>query len=217
MSLQFDLCNEIYCFTGTKPRFPDPIPTDEKLSQMPLTSLFFSLAPKAAQVADTEHAQLLASTLGAVHALANPLSFWQSIKSTFAFCGNRKGQLTSKLNEQIMLAMERSCTSPAVAAAVKAEVVKRSQQVKQGIKTGKGSGAKNFNRFGQAELASLVSVSGVEMYDLAALSPVSKAFKTHQLDQHRGQYNLHRQKTEDMVRHAKGIIEEVVSPVQESS
>ena len=213
ISLQFDLCNEIYCFTATQPRFPDPIPAPEKLSQMPLTSLFFSLAPRDAQVTDAGHAQLLASALGAVHALANPLSFWQSMKATFSFCGNRKAQLTPKLNEQILLAVERAC-APDVAAHVKQEVMQRSWQVKAGISATAnqgGGGHKSFDRFGQAELATFASVSGVMVHDLAALQPVSTAMNKDRLGQHCHDYHAHRETRETLKTHARAQLEEMVN------
>jgi hypothetical protein len=214
MSLQFDLCNEIYCFTGTKPRFPDPIPAAEKLSQLPLTSLFFSLVPQESQATEAGHAQLLASALGAVHALGNPLSFWQKIKAAFSFCGNRKGPLTAKINEQIQLAVERVC-APDVAVAVSKEVKQRSAQVKSGIKTtasnGGAGGHKNFIRFGQAELASFASVNGVIVHDLAALKPASEAMKIDQLGDHRHRHHLHRQATGTLEAHARAQIQEMVN------
>ncbi|KAK3688012.1 hypothetical protein B0T22DRAFT_489779 [Podospora appendiculata] len=188
LSLQFDLCDEIYCFTGTRPRFPDPIPEPEKLAQMPLTSLFFSLVPQHPQVTDVAQAQRLASALGAVHALANPLSFWQSVKAAFSWCGNRKGQLTAKLNEQILLAVDRACgAAPDVAAAVRQAVMQRSGQVKAGIRASHrgGGGHKNFDRFGQAEVAGFASVSGVVVHDLTALQPVSRSMNKTQVDRRR--------------------------------
>ncbi|KAK0729603.1 hypothetical protein B0H67DRAFT_604814 [Lasiosphaeris hirsuta] len=215
MSLQFDLCNEIYCFTGTQPRFPDPIPVAEKLSQLPLTSLFFSLVPQMPQVTNAAHAHLFASALGAVHALANPLSAWQSLKAAFSCCGNRKGQLTSKLNEQIQLAVDRTC-APDVAGAVQQAVMQRSAQVKAGInasagKGGGGGGHKNFDRFGQAELASFASVSGVMVHDLTALQPVSTSMGKSQLDQHRYNHMTHQQTMETLKTRAEAQIKEMVN------
>jgi hypothetical protein len=210
MSLQFDLNNEIYYFTGTKPRFPDPIPTPEKLSQMPLTSLFFSMAEQQVRVVDIAQAQMLVSTLGAIHALANPLSFWQSMKSAFSFCGNRKGQLTSKLNERIFLAIEKACT-PDLAISVKDHVLQRSKQVKDGIRI--QGGPKNFIRFGQSELGAFASMTSVTVHDLTALQPVSTAMNSHQLGQHRSQYHVHRETTETLKTHAKTQIQEMVNVV----
>jgi len=149
-----------------------------------------------------------------VHALANPLSFWQSVKAAFSFCGNRKGPLTTKLNEQIQLAVERAC-APAVAAAVSQEVMQRSAQVKAGINAAAshgGTGAhKNFVRFGQSELASFASVSGVMVHDLAALKPVNEAMKRDQVGHHRHRHHLHRQATETLKTHARAQIQEMVN------
>ena len=214
MSLQFDLCNEIYCFTGAQPRFPDPIPVPEKLSQLPLTSLFFSLVPQIPQVTNAAHAQLLASALGAVHALANPLSAWQSLKAAFSCCGNRKAQLTAKLNEQIQLAIDRTC-APDVAGAVQQAITQRSGQVKAGINAsvgnGKTGGHKNFDRFGQAELAGFASVSGVMVHDLTTLKPVSTSMKKSELDNHRHHHMTHQQTTETLKTHAEAKIKEMVN------
>ena len=217
LSLQFDLCNEIYCFTGTQPRFPDPIPEPTKLSQLPLTSLFFSLVPPGAVITDLAQAQqLLTSALGAVHALANPLSFWQSIKTTFSCCGNRKGQLTSKLNEQILLAVERTC-APEIAASVRQEVMRCSGRVKAGIKANKsgGGGHKSFERFGQIELATFVNVSGVMVHDLTALKPVSTAMRNDQLQLHRHTHFAHRQTREGLKVRAEAQIREMVNAEDE--
>ncbi|KAK5651900.1 hypothetical protein OQA88_11559 [Cercophora sp. LCS_1] len=207
-SLQLDLCHEIYCFTGTQPRFPDPIPVPEKLSQMPLTSLFFSLAPEQPRVTDIAEAQRLASALGAVHALANPLSFWQSVKAAFSCCGNRKGQLTAKLNEQILLAVDRAC-APDVAAVVHKAVMERSGQVKTGIHA--SGGHKNFDRVGQAEVAAFVSVSGLMVHDLTALQPVSTAMNTAQVDSHRRNHWAHQQMMGTLKTHAEIQLKEMVN------
>ena len=214
MSLQYDLTNEIYLFTGTKPRFPDPIPTVEKISQMPLTSLFFSHAPSQAQVTDIAQAQLLVSALGAVHAVANPLSFWQSMKSAFAFCGNRKGQLTSKLNERVFLAIANTC-SPDVAATVKEHVLQRSGQVKTGIQAQRAGGPKSFEKFGHSELTAFTSMSAIEVYDLTALQPVSIAMNLTTLDGHQNAFHVHRQATETLTTHAKMQINDMVNAVDE--
>ncbi|KAK3319584.1 hypothetical protein B0T19DRAFT_478693 [Cercophora scortea] len=214
LSLQFDLCDEIYCFTGTRPRFPDPIPVPEKLAQMPLTSLFFSLVPQLPQVTDVAQAQRLVSALGAVHALANPLSFWQWVKGSFSCCcGNRKGQLTAKLNEQILLAVDRACAAPDVAAAVRQAVMQRSVQVKAGIRASRGGGGshKSFDRFGQTEVAAFASVSGVMVHDLTALQPVSTSMNKTQVDQHRHNHWAKQHMVGTLKTHAETQLKEMVN------
>jgi hypothetical protein len=210
MSLQFDLGNEIYVFTGTKPRFPDPIPTPEKISQMELTSLFFELAPSQAQITDIAKAQFLVSALGAVHAVSNPLSFWQSMKAAFSFCGNRKGQLTSKLNQRIFLAIEKAC-APEITETVKEHVRSRSKQVQSGIRSQPGKSPKCFSGFGKTELVRFADVTAIEVHDLAALQPVSVAMNLAMLEGHRDTYRVHRHATETLRKHAEVQIQTMVN------
>jgi hypothetical protein len=75
ISLQFDISSEIYRFSATRPRFPDPLNVSEKISQLPLFTQFFAAAPKTTQVDDIGNSRLLVSTLGAIHAISNPISF----------------------------------------------------------------------------------------------------------------------------------------------
>ncbi|KAK4448720.1 hypothetical protein QBC34DRAFT_464461 [Podospora aff. communis PSN243] len=219
LSLQFDLTGEIYHFTGTKPRFPDPIPAAEKLSQLPLTSLFFSLWEQSAgprQLAAADAAQLFAWVLGAVHAQANPLSFWQSMKQAFACCGNRKANLTAKLNERISLAVEQLCGD--AAAAVQAEVSRRSSQVKTGIAAKAGGGhPKNFDVFGLSELEAFVGVAPgtLQVHELTALVPTSVGMTAAQLAVHQDQYYVGRQVTGRLEQHAKAQIDAMVNPTDE--
>ncbi len=179
---------------------------------MPLTSLFFDAAPASPQITDIAKAQLLVQTLGAVHAASNPLSFWQSIKAAFAFCGNRKGQLTGKLNERIFLAVEKACSAE-VAATVKEHVLSRSAQVKSGITKAQGSagGPKSYERFGKTELAAFVGVEAVEVCDLAALQPVSVAMNGVVLAGHQQTYAAQKQETEGLKWHAEMQIKEMVN------
>ncbi|KAK8043114.1 hypothetical protein PG994_013597 [Apiospora phragmitis] len=78
MSLQFDLCSEIYWMTDAK------LPAAEELSQMPLTSHFFNSSHHVGHIQDVEKAQLLVLTLGTVHAAANPLSPWHALQRACA-------------------------------------------------------------------------------------------------------------------------------------
>jgi hypothetical protein len=133
------------------------------------------------------------------------------MKETFACCGNRKGQLTAKLNEQVKIVVERCSQSPEVASAVMAEVLTRSRQVKTGITALKGSGSKNFDKFGQTELATFTSATAVEVYDLTSVNPISTAMTTDQLDKHRGHYTFHRDNTETLKSHATTRIQETVN------
>jgi hypothetical protein len=215
LSLQFNLTSEIYQFTSTKPRFPDPLSTTEKLNQLPLVGQFFSFAPNKASVTDLANAQLLIPTLAAVHTLSNPLSAWQSIKGVFAFLGNRKGQLTPRLNEYIFGAITASCV-PAVATTVKDHVVQRSKRVKAGIRT--KSGKKRFDEFGQGELASfagMTAIGNLGVLDLAQVNPLSVALNSAALENYVKSYHLNRRNTADMEDSAKAILVDMVNPTDE--
>ena len=147
----------------------------EKLTQLPLFTQFFAMAPKKAQVDDIAKAQLLVSTLGAIRAISNPIGFWQTIKGAFAFLGNRKGQLTPMANERICAAITGSCSAN-VATTVKEHILQRSRQVKTGIQATKGH--KSFTAFGTQELAAFVNVQPVVMFDLTELKPLSVALNS---------------------------------------
>ncbi|KAE8447503.1 hypothetical protein EG329_010633 [Mollisiaceae sp. DMI_Dod_QoI] len=212
ISLQFEISSEIYRFTATRPRFPDPLNVSEKINQLHLFSQFFAAAPKTAQVDDIGKAQLLVSTLGVIHAISNPLSFWQSMKGAFAFLGNRKGQLTPAANQRIFAAITDSCSAE-VAATVKAHMLQRSQQVKTGIKSAQGH--KNFTAFGMRELTSFVGIQTVVMIDLTELKPLSIALNSLALQNHQQGYRAHRQGTMQMEDGAKKMIKTMVNPVDE--
>jgi hypothetical protein len=215
LSLQFNLTSEIYQFTSTKPRFPDPLSTTEKLNQLPLVSQFFSSTPNKASVTDIVNARLLISTLAAIHALSNPLSAWQSIKGFFAFLGNRKGQLTPRLNKYIFNAITASCVPP-VATTVKDHVVRRSKQIKAGVRT--MGGKKRFDEFGQGELASFASMTAIGnlgILDLAQVNPLSVALNSAALENHVESYRLNRRDTVDMEDAAKAMLDEMVNPTDE--
>lgn len=214
LSLQFDLTSEIYQFTATKPRFPDPLSTSEKLSQLPHVSQFFS-AVKKAGVTDMANAQLLISTLAAVHALSNPLSAWQSMKGIFACLGNRNGQLTPRLNQYIFESITASC-APTVAATVKDHVVQRSVRIKTAIKAKRGK--KRFSEFGQGELASfagMASIGALAVLDLAQAVPLSISLNSAALNTHVESYHFNRRNTADMEQSAKAMLVSMVNPSNE--
>ena len=145
--------------------------------------------PWQAQVADIAKAQLLISTLSAIHAISNPIGFWQGVKSAFAFMGNRKGQLTPKLNEHIFTAIMTSC-SPEVVVAVKDHMGQRSKHAGAGIKA--AGGHKNFDDLGAQGLATFTGVKSVAMFDLTSLNPLSVAMNASTLQGYQNDYSLHR-------------------------
>jgi hypothetical protein len=198
LSIQFTLTSEIYRFTSTPPRFPDPIPSSEKLLHLSLTHQFLTAAPAdTPQVTDATAAttQLLISTLGAIHAQANPRGAWQSIKGAFAFFGNRKGQLTSALSPQLLAALASAC-SPDVAATVKKVVLQYSKQVKTAIRAIRGP--KRFLNFGKTALAALVGLEGASqlpgIMGLSEVDPESKALGVAELNAHAQEWQMHGQK-----------------------
>ncbi|KAK3390619.1 hypothetical protein B0H63DRAFT_557564 [Podospora didyma] len=213
LSIQFNITSEIYRFTSTKPRFADPITAEEKLLQLSLTAQFLAAAPAAHQITDLAAAQLLVSTLGSVHALANPLSPWQSIKGAFSWMGNRKGKLTPALNGQLFAALAAVC-APEVAATAKDHVLQRSKQVKAGIRA--SGGKKCFENFGKSELGGLVGgvdAKQITLLDLTELNPASKALDASALNTHVQDYHLHRQTTKHLEMSAKARLVEMVNPV----
>jgi len=195
-----------------KPRFPDPLNVSEKLAQLPLFTQFFAMAPKNAQVDDIAKAQLLVSTLGVIRAISNPIGFWQTIKGTFAFLGNRKGQLTPTVNEQIYAAITGSCSAN-VATTVKEHILQRSRQVKTGIQATRGH--KSFTAFGTQELTAFVNVQRVVMFDLTELKPLSVALNSAALQSHLQGYHVHQQTTMQMEDGAKKLLSTMVNPVDE--
>jgi hypothetical protein len=184
----------------------------EKISQLPLFTQFIATAPKTAQVDDIAKAQLLVSTLGDIHAISNPIGLWQTIKGTFAFLGNRKGQLTPTANERIFAAITGSC-SASVAATVKAHMLQRSKQVKTGIQT--TNGPKSFTAFGTKELATFVNIQPVVMFNLTELKPLSVALNGAALQSHQQVYHVHRQSTMQIEVEAKKMLRAMVNPVDE--
>lgn len=155
---------------------------------------------------------MLVSTLGAIHAIANPIGFWQSVKGVFSFVGNRKGQLTPAANQQIFAAITDSC-SAGVAVTVKEHLLQRSKQVKTGIKS--LPGPKSFTAFGTGELTSFVNVSKVVIFDLTELKPGSVALNSAALQSHQQGYHVHKKNTGLLVENVKRVIEEHVNPVDE--
>jgi hypothetical protein len=155
---------------------------------------------------------MLVSTLGAIHAIANPIGFWQSVKGAFSFMGNRKGQLTPAANQRIFAAITDSC-SAGVAAIVKEHLLQRSKQVKAGIQS--ISGPKSFTAFGTKELTAFVNVSKVVMFDLTELKPGSLVLNSAALQSHQQGYHVHKTNTGLMVDNVKKVIEEHVNPVDE--
>jgi hypothetical protein len=164
--------------------------------------------PRQAQVTDIAKSQLLISTLGAIHAISNPIGFWQGVKGAFAFMGNRKGQLTPKLNEHIFTAIMASC-SPEVVVTVKDHMGQRSKQVKAGIKA--AGGPKNFDNFGAQGLAAFAGVKSVAMFDLTSLNPLSVAMNASTLQGYQNDYSLHRRTTTHLVNFAEQRIREIVN------
>ncbi|KAK8867416.1 hypothetical protein PGQ11_005994 [Apiospora arundinis] len=156
LSLQFDLCNEIYLMMGTKSRFPDPVPTKKKLLQMPLLSHFFDSAPRddVRQIQDIKKAQPLVFVLGAIHAVSNPISSWHSFKATLDFLNRHQGHLKSRVNHFIFGIIQRNC-APSIVGTVKSHVMARSEQVRQGIRSQPSEMHKSFHWFGNRELAEL--------------------------------------------------------------
>lgn len=186
----------------------------EKLTQLPLFTQFFAVAPKNAQVDDIAKAQLLVSTLGAIHAIANPIGAWQSIKGAFAFLGNRKGQLTPAVNQLIYVAIAGSCSAN-VATTVKEHILQRSKQVKTGIKATKGS--KSFTAFGSQELAAFANVQAVTMFDLTELKPLSVALNSAALQSSQQGYSVLRRTTTQLEDFAKKKLVDMVNPVDEDN
>jgi len=216
LSIQFTLTSEIHRFTSTRPRFPDPIPTKEKLTHLTLTRQFLSAAPTNPQITDATAAttQLLISTLGAIHALANPLGAWQSIKGAFSWLGNRKGQLTSQLNGQLLAALAGASAADAIPT-LKKEMLTRSKQVKTGIRANRGP--KRFFDYGKTELAALVGAEGASqmpgMVDLSEVEPNSKGMGVADLQAYAQDGEMRGQKMRYLEGAAKEKLEVMVNPV----
>jgi hypothetical protein len=212
ISLQFDLAAEVYTFTSTKPRFPNRINVGEKLSQLPLVAQFFNPVPQQAQVLEVGHAEQLVSALGAVHAISNSIGFWQAVKGALAFLGDRKGQLTPKLNQHIYASVSTACGA-SIAAEVTKAVRQRSKQVKAGIKA---SGShKSFTAFGMQELADLVGARSASVSDLAQLTPQSVALSSDDFQSRKRSYHIHHQSFQIMEAGARALLSDMVNPSEE--
>ena len=185
------------------------------MKQLHLLSQFFAAAPQTAQIDDIGKAQLLVTTLGAVHAIVNPIGFWQSIKSGLSFLGNRKGQLTPVANAKILSSITASCSTD-VAVAVKSHMLQRSKQVKMGIKTLK-SPHKSFTNFGLGELTVLSGMENPMMVDLTEVKGGSEALDVKTLTNHKEGNRIHRNETLRMESEAKKQITEMVNPVDEDA
>ncbi|KAK4449879.1 hypothetical protein QBC34DRAFT_462541 [Podospora aff. communis PSN243] len=211
LSIQFTLTSEIYRFTSARPGFPDPIPSSKKLFHLPLTRHFLSAAPTGGQIAydATNTTRLLVSTLGTIHAQANPLGVWQSIKGAFFFLGIRKGQLTSALNQQLFAALASTC-SPKVAARVKKDILEYSKMVKVKIRRHRAiRGPKTFFDFGKAELAGLLP----KMVDLSEINLNSKALGLIEFETHVREMLSRKEKVDQMEAEAKDKLVALVNPV----
>jgi len=181
------------------------------MHHLTLTTQFFNAAPKNPVFTSPETAQLFVFTLGALHALSNPLDFWQSFKSAFAFLGNRKGKLTPQLNQHIFQTITTIC-APEVAGSVKDFVLHRSKQVKAGIRA--VGGKRRYEGFGQTELAAFASTP-FNLLDLTECCTGSLALTGGAAAQFVQTYHLDRKNTADWEMGAKRLLSEMVNPVDE--
>ncbi|KAH7137305.1 hypothetical protein B0J13DRAFT_639656 [Dactylonectria estremocensis] len=219
LSLQYDIASEIYRFCATRPRFPDPLSNSEKLAQLLLFSEFFTMASIVAsgKVTDVKQAQLLTQTLGAVHAMSNSLSGWQSVKESFRYFGNRKGRLTAKLNKTIQSCIAATCSRDVVVA-IKEHVEQQSEKVKDIIVGAEETiGHKNFEGVLRHELAKVVDIDETGFHDLTNENPLSIALCGTSLKLHRDQSHVHRQNQENLSNHAKGVLHALVNPVDDDA
>ncbi|ORY18621.1 hypothetical protein BCR34DRAFT_582903 [Clohesyomyces aquaticus] len=212
LSLQFSMTAEIYRFISSRPRFPDPLSGPAQLDQLPQIRQFFAAAPGNAQINDIASAQPLISTLGAIHALSNPLSAWQSFKSIFGFLGNRKARLTPQLNSQIFASMASTCT-PAVAGTAKSHLLQRSKQVKAGIRA-KG-GKKRYQDFGLTEVAAFAGTTGATVVELVDVFSGSVALDQKMLDAMCGTWQSECRNREAWEGGAKMMLKQMVNPVDD--
>jgi hypothetical protein len=212
MSLQFSINTEIYRFTTSRPRYPEPLDTVEQLQQLSLVTQFFAAAPKSVVIVESGNAQLLVSTLGSIHALSNPLNFWQKMKGAFAFCGNRKGKLTPSLNNCIFTSISSAC-NPAISGPIKDHVLQRSKQVKAGIRA--AGGKKSFAAFGRKELAAFAGTP-FNFVDMTEMKDGSLALTAAVVDVNVRLYAAEKQYAEGLERDAKKMLLEMVNPVDES-
>ncbi|KAF2738548.1 hypothetical protein EJ04DRAFT_573709 [Polyplosphaeria fusca] len=212
MSLQYNISTEIYRFTTSRPRFPDPLDPAGQLQQLSLVTQFFAAAPKSAVVVESGNAQLLVSTLGAIHAISNPLNFWQGLKGSFAFCGNRKGKLTPGLNSWIFTSISSAC-NPAVAGSIKDHVLQRSKQVKAGIRA--AGGKKSFAAFGREELAAFAGTR-FNFVDMTEIKDGSLALAAAVVDGNMKLRASEKQYADGLERDAKKMLVDMVNPVDES-
>ena len=230
LSLQFSLTSEIQRFNSARPRFPDAIKASETMLHLALTDEFFVQAtavPTAITEAGSAGAQLLVSVLGAMHAVGNPLSPWESVKAVFAFLGHRKGRLTPKLNQRISDTLS-SVSGPGVAMVLKEHVLQRSAQVKAGVRavvkirgphataaSQKSRQLRFDNGFGQGELARLAgaeqNLEGA-MVDLTELKPDSVAFSSGAYESHVETWSAGQKRTEELEKGARAMLSSMVSP-----
>lgn len=183
------------------------------MHHLTLTTTFFNAAPKNPIFASPETAQLFVFTLGAVHALSNPLDFWQSFKSAFAFLGNRKGRLTPQLNQHIFGTITALC-APAVAESVKDYVLQRSKQVKAGIRA--VGGKRRYEGFGQSELAAFANTA-FNCIDLTECCTGSLALGGGAAQQFVQTYCMDRDNRSKWVMDANKLLREMVNPVDEDA
>jgi hypothetical protein len=214
LSLQVQMASEVHEFVTTRPRFPDPLKINEKMDQLTQVNNFISTAPKSVRIHDIAQAQLFIATLSSLHAISNPLSFWQSTKGVFSFFGNRKGQLTPRLNKDIQAIISGACADP-IEVAVKQAVMQRSKAIKQDIK--KGDKKKTFDGVANSELAKFSGMQSVTVVNLGEENKGSVAMDSKVFENHVTGYANHQATATSMHNDAKRLLSEMVNPVDENA
>jgi hypothetical protein len=196
-------------YTSTS-SWPDVIPKEVSLSQLPLLNALLSISPPTEMIRSSERTEYIVQTLGLIMGSLLPIGFSQFFSQTLFPCGSRKAALKPQVSSLIDGFISRRF-APDVVAHLKSQVQINAKEAKKAIK-GLG-GDKDTLGVCLMRFSTLVGINNATFLDLTNGMPSNVAWSRQTADAKVGEWTRHSQVVGQCESHSVTVLRDMVSPI----
>jgi hypothetical protein len=194
---------------SNKAPWPDVIPKQHGLNQLPLLTQFLDVEqPANGPMNSSEGTRCLVQTLGTITASILPIGFSQFFGQKVIRIGNRRARLQPRVSSTIDKALSLKF-NPDVVRFLQAEIAKEAVSVKNEAKR---FASKNTVAVSLSRMATLTKCPGANFVDLAAdINPLSESWSVAVHNSKETEHNLFLNKVQTDEAHSRGVLDEMVT------
>lgn len=206
MSIEYDLGLEAARFCAGAP-WPDVIPTNDSLKQLPLLSQFFDVEREAQLIDSSENTEFLVGTLGTILASLLPMGFKQFLSQGVIRKRNRRAQLRLQAIAKMSESLSQKFV-PTVVPVLEKAITKEASKVKGEIK--KAGGSKDITLVIESRLAKLTQVKDTGFFDMTEIDPSSVAWRDRMTVAKQNEHAQHLARITKNETHSRSVLDEMI-------